>query len=68
MLAISPALSLIPFIMVPLSLFSAAGVMKASEKHYVKQQELLGQLGGYIEEMYQGQTVVQSFHLSLIHI
>lgn len=62
MLAISPALSLIPFIMVPLSLFSAAGVMKASEKHYVKQQELLGQLGGYIEEMYQGQTVVQSFH------
>lgn len=62
MLAISPALSLIPFIMVPLSLFSAAGVMKASEKHYAKQQELLGQLGGYIEEMYQGQTVVQSFH------
>jgi len=36
--------------------------MKASEKHYAKQQELLGQLGGYIEEMYQGQTVVQSFH------
>ena len=62
MLAVSPALSLIPFIMVPLSLFSATGVMKASEKHYAKQQELLGQLGGYIEEMYQGQTVVQSFH------
>lgn len=34
MLAISPALSLIPIVMVPLSLFSAAGVMKASEKYY----------------------------------
>ena len=40
MLAISPALSLIPIVMVPLSLFSAAGVMKASEKYYRSQQEL----------------------------
>ena len=32
MFTISPALSLIPIVMVPLSLFSAAGVMKASEK------------------------------------
>ena len=38
MLLISPSLSLIPIIMVPLSLLSAAGVMKASEKHYGEQQ------------------------------
>lgn len=61
MLAISPKLTLIPIIMVPLSLLSAAGVMKSSSKHYGKQQELLGQLNGYIEEMYNGQQVVQSF-------
>lgn len=62
MLAISPSLTLIPVIMVPLSLLSAARVMKASEKYYGQQQELLGALNGYIEEMYNGQQVVQTFN------
>lgn len=62
MLVISPALSLIPVIMVPLSLVSAARVMKASEKYYGEQQELLGKLNGYVEEMYNGQSVVQTFN------
>ncbi len=61
MLAISPKLTLIPLLMVPLSLLSAAGVMKSGGRHYGKQQELLGQLNGYIEEMYNGQQVIQSF-------
>lgn len=62
MLAISPSLTLIPVIMVPLSLLSAARVMKASEKYYGQQQELLEALNGYIEEMYNGQQVVQTFN------
>lgn len=62
MLMISPKLSFIPIIMVPLSLLSAAGVMKASEKYYGEQQELLGKLNGYVEEMYNGQSVVQTFN------
>lgn len=62
MLLISPSLSLIPIIMVPLSLLSAAGVMKTSEKYYGEQQELLGKLNGYVEEMYNGQSVVQTFN------
>ncbi len=61
MLTISPKLTLIPVIMVPLSLLSAAGVMKSGGGYYGKQQELLGQLNGYIEEMYNGQQVVQTF-------
>ena len=61
MLAISPKLTLIPVIMVPLSLLSAAGVMKSGSQYYGKQQELLGQLNGYIEEMYNGQQVIQAF-------
>ncbi len=61
MLAISPKLTIIPIIMVPLSLLSAAGVMKSGSRYYEKQQQLLGQLNGYIEEMYNGQQVVQSF-------
>ena len=62
MLMISLKLSLIPIVMVPLSLFSAAGVMKASEKYYGEQQELLGKLNGYVEEMYNGQSIVQTFN------
>ena len=62
MLCISPKLTLIPVVMVPLSLVAAGGVMKTSEKHYAKQQDLLGQLNGYVEEMYNGQAVVQSFN------
>lgn len=62
MLAISPKLTLIPVIMVPLSLLSAAGVMKSGGRHYGKQQKLLGQLNGYIEEMYNVQQAVQSFN------
>lgn len=62
MLMISPKLSFIPIIMVPLSLLSAAGVMRASEKYYGEQQELLGKLNGYVEEMYNGQSVVQTFN------
>lgn len=62
MLAISPTLTIIPVVMVPLSLLSAAGVMKASEKYYSQQQDLLGKLNGYVEEMYNGQQIVQSFN------
>ncbi len=61
MLAISPKLTMIPVILVPLSLLSAAGVMRSGARHYNRQQELLGRLNGYIEEMYNGQQVVQSF-------
>ena len=62
MFAISPKLSIIPIVMVPLSLLSAAGVMKASEKNYAQQQDLLGKVNGYVEEMYNGQSVVQAFN------
>ena len=62
MLSISPKPTLIPVLMVPLSMLSAAGVMKASGKHFMQKQELLGRLNGYIEEMINGQTVIQAFN------
>lgn len=62
MIMISPKLTIIPVVLVPLSMLSAAGVMKASGKHYGEQQEYLGKLNGYIEEIYNGQQVVQSFN------
>ena len=62
MILISPKLTFIPIFMVPLSLLSAAKVMKASGRHYGRQQEFLGTLNGYIEEIYNGQQVVQLFN------
>ena len=58
----SPMLALIAVAMVPVSLLSSLGVMKTGAKHYARQQELLGQLNGYIEEMYNGQDLVSVFN------
>lgn len=62
MCATSPKLAAIAVAMVPLSLLSSMGVMKTSAKHYARQQELLGRLNGYIEEMYNGQELVSVFN------
>lgn len=62
MLRINIWLAIIAIIMVPVSLIAATGVMKASAKHYGEQQELIGKLNGFIEEMYNGVTVVQTFN------
>ena len=62
MCATSPKLAAIAVAMVPLSLLSSMGVMKTGAKHYARQQELLGRLNGYIEEMYNGQELVSVFN------
>ena len=62
MCATSPKLAAIAVAMVPLSLLSSIGVMKTGAKHYARQQELLGRLNGYIEEMYNGQELVSVFN------
>ena len=62
MCATSPKLASIAVAMVPLSLLSSIGVMKTGAKHYARQQELLGRLNGYIEEMYNGQELVSVFN------
>ena len=54
-------LTLIAVAMVPLSILAALGVMKASSKHYGEQQDLLGEMNGYIEEIYNGKNVIQAF-------
>lgn len=62
MFTTSPMLAVIAVIMVPVSVLASLGVMKAGAKHYARQQELLGKLNGYIEEMYHGQELVSVFH------
>ena len=55
-------LALIAVAVVPLTLLAAGGVMKASSINFSKQQDLLGDLNGYVEESYNGQNVVTSFN------
>ena len=61
MLRMNLWLALIAIAMVPLSIMAALGVMKASSKHYGEQQNLLGDMNGFIEEVYNGKSVVQAF-------
>lgn len=61
MLTISPWLTLIAFISLPLSLFVIQPILKRSQKQFASQQKSLGQLNGHIEEMYTGHSVVKAF-------
>lgn len=38
------------------------GVLKKSQKYFIQQQEALGNLNGYIEEIYSGHNVVKSYN------
>ena len=59
MFTTSPILTAIAVAMVPVSLLASLGVMKTGAIHYARQQELLGQLNGYIEDVYKRQVGIQ---------
>jgi len=61
MIYISPLLTLVTLIMVPLMFFAAKGVIKKSKKYFKEQQEALGSANGYIEEIISGQKVVKVY-------
>src|SRR5690625_6678669 len=61
MLFISPLLTLIALVRLPLSLFVIKRFLKRSQKHSADQQRTLGKLNGHIEEMYTGHQVVKAF-------
>lgn len=61
MLTISPALTLIAIITLPLSAVVTIAVAKKSQKLFVARQAALGELNGHVEEMYAGHKVVKVF-------
>lgn len=61
MLYISPVLTLVTLITVPLMFLSAKEIVMRSRKYFKAQQESIGTLNGYIEEMISGQKVVKVF-------
>lgn len=61
MLTISPMLTLIAIITLPLSAVVTISVAKKSQKLFVARQSALGELSGHVEEMYAGHKVVKVF-------
>lgn len=61
MMIISPILTLVTLVTVPLMFLSAKGIVKRSRKYFKAQQESLGAMNGYIEEMISGQKVIKVF-------
>lgn len=61
MLFISPILTLIGVITVPLALIISMKIAGASQKHFRAQQETLGEINGYVEEIYTGHNIVSAY-------
>jgi ATP-binding cassette, subfamily B, multidrug efflux pump len=61
MLSISPILTLISIVSLPISIFTIRPILKRSQKYFAAQQRTLGQLNGHIEEIYTGHEVVKAF-------
>ncbi|WP_294578487.1 ABC transporter ATP-binding protein [uncultured Thomasclavelia sp.] len=62
MLSLNLTLTGISVIMVCIILFISRSVGRLSSRYFVKQQETLGDVNGYIEEMISGQKVVKVFN------
>lgn len=62
MLSISPLLTLISLLIIPLSGILIAFTVKKSQKYFKAQQEYLGRINGQVEEVYGGQNVVRVFN------
>ena len=62
MLSISPLMTLIAIVILPISMALISFVVKKSQKYFKDQQEYLGHINGQIEETYGGHMVVKSFN------
>ncbi len=62
MLSISWLLTLITILVLPISFGFIAFITKRSQVQFVRQQELLGDINGHIEEMYAGHQVMRVFN------
>lgn len=62
MLTISWKMTLVALAIVPLSSYLMGFVVKRSQKYFVGQQKLLGQVNGQVEEVFSGHVVVKAFN------
>ena len=62
MLSISPLMTIIAIVILPISVWLISFVIKKSQNYFKTQQEYLGHINGQIEETYGGHMVVKSFN------
>jgi ATP-binding cassette subfamily B multidrug efflux pump len=62
MLSISWQLSLVAFVIIPVSLGLMSVVIGQSQKYFKEQQDFLGHVNGHVEEMFSGHLVVKAFN------
>ena len=62
MLSISPKMTLIALLILPVSMILVMLVVKISQKYFKSQQRLLGVVNGQVEEVYSGHNVIKAFN------
>lgn len=62
MLSISPLMTLIALVVLPVSGICVSVVVKKSQKYFVTQQEYLGRINGQVEESYGGHLVIKAYN------
>lgn len=61
MLSISPLMTLIALVILPISGALIGVVMKFSQKYFTAQQDYLGKINGQIEETFSGHNIIKAF-------
>lgn len=62
MLSISPLMTLVAILILPVSLALVLIVVKISQKYFKSQQEYLGHINGQVEEVYGGHNIIKAFN------
>lgn len=62
MLSISPMMTLIAILILPVSMVLVLAVVKRSQEYFKQQQATLGVVNGQVEEVYSGHNVVRAFN------
>lgn len=62
MLTISPLMTLVTLVILPISMLLIGFVMKHSQKYFRGQQEYLGNVNGQVEEVYSGHGIIKAFN------
>jgi ATP-binding cassette, subfamily B, multidrug efflux pump len=63
MLSISPLMTLVSMLILPISVVLISIIMKKSQKYFKAQQVYLGHVNGQVEEVYSGHNVVKVFNM-----
>ncbi len=62
MLTISPLMTLVTVITLPLGVLFVKPIISRSQSYFIKQQKSIGELNGHVEEMYTGHEIIKCFN------